>query len=193
MFNCVLHIFTLTREQKKYCTTREESLAVVWFTCHFSHYLLGRPFDIRTDHSSLQYFMNFRNLNKQLARWLEELSQYCLNIYTTDKRTSIRMQMHFRELQMQIVVRITKMTLYMYQISCGGCDYCRRIHQNLSEFISDGDDTVPLISNNSSPKDHEVQCNFLEYEYTVKEMSICFWMSQQYKQCKPWIYKAVHR
>lgn len=54
MFNCVLHIFTLTREQKKYCTTREESLAVVWFTCHFSHYLLGRPFDIRTDHSSLQ-------------------------------------------------------------------------------------------------------------------------------------------
>lgn len=54
MFNCVLHIFTLTREQKKYCTTREESLAVVLFTCYFSHYLLGRPFDIRTDHSSLQ-------------------------------------------------------------------------------------------------------------------------------------------
>lgn len=86
---------------------------------------------------------------------------------------------------MQIVVRITKMTLYMHQISCGGCDYCRRIHQNLSEFISDGDDAVPLISNNSSPKDNEVQCNFLEYEYTLKEMSICFWMSQQYKQCKP--------
>ena len=34
-----------------YCTTRKELLAIVCFTRHFRHYLLGRQFVIRTDHS----------------------------------------------------------------------------------------------------------------------------------------------
>lgn len=34
--------FTLSTAQWKYCTTRKELLAVVRFTQHFRHYLLGR-------------------------------------------------------------------------------------------------------------------------------------------------------
>ena len=66
----------LTPQQRKYCTTRKELLAIVVFTRQFRHYLLGRSFILRTDHNSLIWLMNFKNIQGQLARWLEELAQY---------------------------------------------------------------------------------------------------------------------
>jgi hypothetical protein len=42
----------LSSTQQNYCTTQRELLAVVEFTTHFSQYLLGRQFIVRTDHSS---------------------------------------------------------------------------------------------------------------------------------------------
>ena len=72
--------FVLTPEQRKYCTTRKELLAVVRFTRQFRHYLLGRKFLIRTDHNSLTWLLRFKNANGQLARWLEELSQFDMSI-----------------------------------------------------------------------------------------------------------------
>ena len=36
--------YILTPEQRKYCTTRKELLAVVRFTRQLRHYLLGRQF-----------------------------------------------------------------------------------------------------------------------------------------------------
>ena len=60
--------FTLTAAQRNYCTTRKELLAVVRFTRQFRHYLLGRRFLVRTDHSSLTWLMRFQNIGGQLAR-----------------------------------------------------------------------------------------------------------------------------
>ena len=68
--------YTLTPEQKKYCTTRKELLSIVRFTRQFRHYLLGRVFTVRTDHSSLTWLLKFKDPQGQLARWIEELSQY---------------------------------------------------------------------------------------------------------------------
>jgi hypothetical protein len=68
--------YILTPEQQNYCVTRRELLAVVRFTRQFRYYLLGRPFVLRTDHSSLTWLMNFKEPQGQLARWMEELSQY---------------------------------------------------------------------------------------------------------------------
>ena len=45
--------FVLDYAQRNYCTTRKELLAVVRFTRHLKHYLLGRRFTLRTDHNSL--------------------------------------------------------------------------------------------------------------------------------------------
>jgi hypothetical protein len=67
---------TLTPEQQKYCTTRKELLAIIRFSRQFRHYLLGRHFTVRTDHNSLTWLMNFKEPQGQLARWLEELSQF---------------------------------------------------------------------------------------------------------------------
>ncbi|KAL5011242.1 hypothetical protein ScPMuIL_011676 [Solemya velum] len=62
--------------QMKYCVTRKELLAVVVFTDKFKHYLLGRKFLLRTDHGSLTWLYRFKSPQGQLARWLEQLSQY---------------------------------------------------------------------------------------------------------------------
>ncbi|GFS04565.1 Pol polyprotein [Elysia marginata] len=68
--------YALSTEQRRYCTTRKELLAIVRFTRQFRAYLLGRQFKIRTDHASLVWLLNFKQPQGQLARWLEELSQF---------------------------------------------------------------------------------------------------------------------
>jgi len=60
----------LTKEQTRYCTTRQDLLAIIKFTRQFRHYLLGRRFLLRTDHSSLAWLLNFKEPEGQLARWL---------------------------------------------------------------------------------------------------------------------------
>lgn len=62
--------------EKNYCVTRQEMLAVVKAVKHFRHYLFGRPFRLRTDHSSLRWLASFKEPEGQLARWLEILGQY---------------------------------------------------------------------------------------------------------------------
>lgn len=66
----------LTKTEQNYCTTRRELLAVVEFTSHFRQYLLGRPFTVRTDHSSLRWLTKMKEPEGQLARWLERLGEY---------------------------------------------------------------------------------------------------------------------
>ena len=45
--------FVLSTAQRNYCVTRKELLAIVVFTKHFRHYLLGNKFKVMTDHNSL--------------------------------------------------------------------------------------------------------------------------------------------
>lgn len=80
---------TLLPEQRRYCTTRKELLAVVFFTRYFRYYLLGKCFTVRTDHSSLQWLLNFRYHEGQIARWIEELSQYNMTIQHREGRKHI--------------------------------------------------------------------------------------------------------
>ena len=70
----------LTKAQRNYSTTKKELLAAVTFVTLFRHYLLGRRFKLRTDHSSLQWLVNFRDPQGLLARWLEILADYQFDI-----------------------------------------------------------------------------------------------------------------
>ena len=42
-----------SKAEQNYCVTRNELLAIVYFTKLYKHYLLGRHFKIRTDHAAL--------------------------------------------------------------------------------------------------------------------------------------------
>ena len=70
----------LTRPERRYCVTRKELLAVVTFIQHFRSYLLGREFQLRTDHGSLTWLANFKEPEGQLARWLERLQEFHFHI-----------------------------------------------------------------------------------------------------------------
>ena len=71
---------SLSASQRNYCTTYRELLAVVVFVKYFKHYLLGRPFLIRTDHSSLRWLHNFRDAEGLVGRWLATLANYDYHI-----------------------------------------------------------------------------------------------------------------
>lgn len=71
---------TLSKSQRKYCTTYRELLAVVLFIKNFKHYLYRRHFLLRTDHSSLLWLKNFKKPEGMLARWLSFLETYDFEI-----------------------------------------------------------------------------------------------------------------
>ena len=71
---------SLTKSERRYCVTRKELLAVVNFTKYFKNYLYGKGFRVRTNHSSFRWLLNFKNPEGQLARWLEILSSYDMEI-----------------------------------------------------------------------------------------------------------------
>ena len=59
-----------------YCTTRKELLAVMYGLTQFRHYLLGRTFQIRTDHAALTSLMTTPVPLGQQARWLDLLAEF---------------------------------------------------------------------------------------------------------------------
>ena len=67
---------SLKKEERGYCVTRKELLAIVYAVQQCKQYLLGREFLIRTDHGSLTWLMNFKEPQGQVARWIEVLSAY---------------------------------------------------------------------------------------------------------------------
>ena len=71
---------TLSKAERKYCVTRKELLAVVYFTKYYKHFLYGNEFKIRTDYSSLKWLLNCKNPEGQLARWFESLSNFQMTI-----------------------------------------------------------------------------------------------------------------
>ena len=67
---------SLSQSQRKYCTTYRELLAVVIFVQQFRHFLLGKHFIIRTDHNSLRWLRNFRNVEGMVGRWIAALGPF---------------------------------------------------------------------------------------------------------------------
>lgn len=67
---------SLSKPERNYCVTRRELLAVVKTLQHFSKYLLGRKFHLRTDHAALKWLLHFKNPEGQVARWIEQLQEF---------------------------------------------------------------------------------------------------------------------
>ena len=131
--------FSLTKQQRNYCTTRKELLAVVRFTNLFRHYLLGREFTIRTDHHSLIWLMNFKQPQGQLARWLEELSRFHMKIEHRPGNKHVNADALSRCNKLPECTSVNN-------LPCGGCPYCLRVLSKWETFIERVDDTVPLSS-----------------------------------------------
>jgi len=71
---------SLNNAERIYCTTRKELLAIVYGLKQYRQYLLGRPFIVRTDHSSLQWLRRTPEPMAQQARWLAFIEQFQYSI-----------------------------------------------------------------------------------------------------------------
>ena len=64
---------SLNEQEKNYCGTRLEMLALVNYMDHFRYYLVGQKYRLRTDNHSLVWLMSFKEPQGQVARWLGRL------------------------------------------------------------------------------------------------------------------------
>jgi transposase InsO family protein len=200
----------LSPAQRKYCTTRKELLAVVTFTRLFRHYLLGRKIYVRTDHQSLVWLMRFKYPQGQLARWLEELSQYDMDILHRPGRHHQNADALSRLPDTSDVCDCYHAGIQLSSLPCGGCGYCSRVHNQWERFEIDVDDVVPLaVKKITTSSDDDVRLtsysmdelrewqekdedlgtiiNWLENEYepTQAELTLCSQAVKHLWLCKP--------
>ena len=134
---------SLSKTQRRYCTTRRELLAVVAFVNHFRHFLLGRKFLIRTDHSALRWLMSFKEPSDQTARWIEILSQFNFVIeHRAGKKHGNADALSRPPCDPDECACFDEVTV-VTDLPCGGCEKCLKKHQSWSQFAKI-DDIVPL-------------------------------------------------
>ena len=134
---------SLAWTKRRYCVTRQELLAVVTFMQQFRHYLLGRQFIVRTDHSALCWVMTFKEPRDQMARWLEILSQFDFKIEHRDGRKHQNADALSRVPCDPHECDCYDEQSILQEVPCGGCSTCMKRHEEWSEFM-DMDDVVPL-------------------------------------------------
>ncbi|KAL5474399.1 hypothetical protein EMCRGX_G026341 [Ephydatia muelleri] len=66
---------TLSMSEVNYSVIQRERLALVWGTKQFRHYLLGRPFQLWTDHEPLKWLAG-QKMEGILCRWAIALQEY---------------------------------------------------------------------------------------------------------------------
>ena len=70
----------LNKAQRNYSVTEQECLAAVKAVEKFRPYVEMQPFKVITDHASLKWLMNQRDLSGRLARWSMALAKYDFSI-----------------------------------------------------------------------------------------------------------------
>jgi RNA:NAD 2'-phosphotransferase (TPT1/KptA family) len=170
--------YTLSPEQRRYCTTRRELLAIIRFTRQFRHYLLGRKFFIRTDHNSLTWLLRFKDPQGQLARWIEELSQFDMEVKYRPGSKHANADALSR-LPGDQMCPDYRLGVDLKHLPCGGCTYCVRAYEKWGDFVRDVDDVVPLAqkaevaSVKSNQPENCIQVSKLEIVRIRENTALC--------------------
>ena len=69
-----------TRAESNYAATKLELKALVWAVTHYRHYLIGRRFQVVTDHSALKWLLNKPEPKGLYARWIMLLQEYDIDL-----------------------------------------------------------------------------------------------------------------
>ena len=138
----------LNKQQRRYCVTQRELLAVVTFLREFRVHLLAREFTIRTDHSSLTWLLRFKEPQGQLARWLEYIFQFKFRIIHRPgkKHGNANALSRAPALYEESGCEEYQAGVALESLPCGGCPYCTRPHEEWSDFHENVDDVIPLTA-----------------------------------------------
>ena len=87
--------------------------------------------------------MRFKQVEGQLTRWLEELSQFDMTIQhrAGQKHQNADPLSWIPE---EEYCNCYEAGIYLDDLPCGGCKFCTKMHVNWSRFEKDVDDVVPL-------------------------------------------------
>ena len=163
--------FILTPAQQKYYATCRELLAIVRFMRQYRHFLLGRKFMICTDHNSLALLMRFRGIQGQLARWIEQLSQFDMQILHRQGRKHSNADALSRIPDLLEPCDCYRAGADLEHLKCGGCPYCTRAHHQWSRFDEEVDDVVPLSFRTPTVAIQMLQLDhWLPASYTVDQI-----------------------
>ena len=70
----------LEEHEKNYATHDLKLVEIIHALRKWRYYLMGRRFELRTDHNGLKYLFDQPNLNARQTRWLEFLCEYEFDI-----------------------------------------------------------------------------------------------------------------
>jgi hypothetical protein len=70
----------LKEHERHYATHDLELAAIVHALRKWRHYLMGKKFELSTDHNDLKYLFDQPTLNARQSKWLEFLSEYDFDI-----------------------------------------------------------------------------------------------------------------
>jgi hypothetical protein len=70
----------LKEHERHYATHDLELTTIVHVLKIWRHYLMGKRFELRTNHNGMKYLFGQPNLNARQSRWLEFLSEYNFDI-----------------------------------------------------------------------------------------------------------------
>ena len=90
----------------------------------------------------MTWLVNFRHPEGQIARWLEELSQYDMTIVHRPGKKHVDADALSRDV-VQLCKPLSKL-VHLEDLPCGGCRYCRRAHERWQDFNEEVDDIIPL-------------------------------------------------
>ena len=133
---------SLSKTQMGYCATKRKLLSLCYHVRHWRHYLLGKPFVVRTDHSSLRWLSKFKNTEGQLHRWIEELSAYDIEIVHRKGALHVNAD----SLSRLIEANHLKEDVPFDELPCGGCEKCRKEAKKWEVFNREVDDVEPLTA-----------------------------------------------
>lgn len=86
---CAYFSKKLLPAETRYSTHEQEMLAIILALKHWRHFLYRRHFTIRTDHRSLEHFVQQPQLNNRQRRWAELLADYDFTIQYQSGDTNV--------------------------------------------------------------------------------------------------------
>ena len=126
--------FSLTPGQCKHCTTHKKLLAEVQFLMESCLYLLRHKFVIRTDHSSLTWLMHFKHIKGQLARRLEEVNQFNMEIQHHPGHKHCNAD-GLSCIPQEEYCNYSKASVDIHSLPCGHCKYCIHMQNSGSNLM----------------------------------------------------------
>ena len=70
----------LKEYERLYSTYDKEMLAIMHALAKFRQYLVGNKFKVKTDHNSLQFFLEQKELNERQQKWVSKIQAYDIEI-----------------------------------------------------------------------------------------------------------------